>query len=1066
MSGYGKGGTTGATHELDLDPSLLRAFWSRRLCKVGQKVTLTAQFQGVPDGLEVAVELHPLSKDGKAKPKEPPKPVTVAAGKVRLEWTAGIDGTDGETPTLMVLTFSVSVAGLPVFGVSVNFLVVAEFGALIEQLDRCFCPGAEALQLTYQIVDLSKYVLSGIFRVYGNQYESAVYPDKKAIVYQRLLTPAELTDGMHVLGWEGFTNAAAGPLARPKDKSARFVSPLYSPYVVEIELLDRAITDPAKWPSDEALGSLPSPAKFDGLGLKSGGAGFAAVVPPEQPKHCGFEIVYAGLALALGTHVPSVADIPKGDGLYQYLLNQLGYFCGRVDGSIGPISKKGIHHFKRTHWEVVQDSKDPKVYRQDRTKPLGDPDLIKIKPDLDAKTKKAIQHEVAPRTWMEIVDAAGKPVPAKVNVLPEQGEQGRLYVDGTVLYQMPGEFYNDAAKKADVTKQDREEAWIPRPWIPVEARPLLRRKNGTAATAAASASGAGPARVLFCVVDPAENHAGLNFPTVPFTGLSIKDHTVVAGETTMLKVAKKHGFSSGNWIYNDPLNAAFKTANPNKNALTVGSTLKIPPFPNHVKYFKHKQTQPEDFVKRVVGDLAGTAKGDWKADNAPDQNKDASARVYGVRTKDESQRGVEAFRLLDKLRPLAPWKAEEVDDDAAGIGKAVAVALAPTGPKRGAAGIYFIASIQSGDNYRIEAWIDLQKGPDGKDLPNASALKTRYAAAPPRGATGPTTVWRRIDLAEYLYIKDRTLEPTKSQVDWSRFQDIFLRGYVDLVLPPNPAGRALTEDEYKTIVSRAYPKLKAKDVILDREELYPQTNLPLPTQNAGESAKDYLARVDDAVKDFHEKFAKVAGVYIRQRNRTGGIIVDFRRNHKPIPVNDSAGNALALDWDARFLSTGQSKGVLLMDQRDGDKAHYVFAHELGHSLLLYHWKNTGENNNQDHDNDDDYCLMMYPGDEEAGKIDPEYCGKCVLKLRGWNEKALPANAPPPPPAAAPAAAKTDLRLTLKDAEGNVLSDAPCVLEFPDGTKVDGRTDQDGLLVAAGVPTGKVKVRFVDEEQQA
>ena len=63
---------------------------------------------------------------------------------------------------------------------------------------------------------------------------------------------------------------------------------------------------------------------------------------------------------------------------------------------------------------------------------------------------------------------------------------------------------------------------------------------------------------------------------------------------------------------------------------------------------------------------------------------------------------------------------------------------------------------------------------------------------------------------------------------------------------------------------------------------------------------------------------------------------------------------------------------------------------------MYHWwthNGSEENNVKDHDNDDDYCIMMYAGPGEATQIDPDFCGKCTLKLRGWAEQRLPKKAP-------------------------------------------------------------------------
>jgi hypothetical protein len=79
---------------------------------------------------------------------------------------------------------------------------------------------------------------------------------------------------------------------------------------------------------------------------------------------------------------------------------------------------------------------------------------------------------------------------------------------------------------------------------------------------------------------------------------------------------------------------------------------------------------------------------------------------------------------------------------------------------------------------------------------------------------------------------------------------------------------------------------------------------------------------------------------------------------------------------------------------------HLFAHELGHALFLKHYKNTLGYVELDHDESDDNCVMSYIYDPDSppmtgsqvadrphyrpGQYDPEFCGKCNLKLRGWN----------------------------------------------------------------------------------
>ena len=89
--------------------------------------------------------------------------------------------------------------------------------------------------------------------------------------------------------------------------------------------------------------------------------------------------------------------------------------------------------------------------------------------------------------------------------------------------------------------------------------------------------------------------------------------------------------------------------------------------------------------------------------------------------------------------------------------------------------------------------------------------------------------------------------------------------------------------------------------------------------------------------------------------------------------------------------------TVLIDQKDPDKIYYVVGHEMGHSLYLLHASNTTDKHPNDHDQSDNNCFMSYSTPSVAfpfqaqGVYEPHLCGKCNLKVRGWNITALPAN---------------------------------------------------------------------------
>jgi hypothetical protein len=95
-------------------------------------------------------------------------------------------------------------------------------------------------------------------------------------------------------------------------------------------------------------------------------------------------------------------------------------------------------------------------------------------------------------------------------------------------------------------------------------------------------------------------------------------------------------------------------------------------------------------------------------------------------------------------------------------------------------------------------------------------------------------------------------------------------------------------------------------------------------------------------------------------------------------------------------SEGMGNGLAFIGQAyHAPAAFYSIAHEIGHCLWLRHWENSNRSFGKDHDSSDHSCIMSYPivGDKFFGPdvYDPHFCGKCNLKLRGWDVKTLPAN---------------------------------------------------------------------------
>ena len=96
-----------------------------------------------------------------------------------------------------------------------------------------------------------------------------------------------------------------------------------------------------------------------------------------------------------------------------------------------------------------------------------------------------------------------------------------------------------------------------------------------------------------------------------------------------------------------------------------------------------------------------------------------------------------------------------------------------------------------------------------------------------------------------------------------------------------------------------------------------------------------------------------------------------------------------LNYVAWTFSIGLPDSVIYVDQKDPDKVYFVLAHEMGHNLFLMHWENTS-GTPMDHNQGDHNCIMSYSSRTSPlpfhaqGVYTPHFCGKCNLKLRGWD----------------------------------------------------------------------------------
>ncbi|MCX4247429.1 hypothetical protein [Paraliomyxa miuraensis] len=133
----------------------------------------------------------------------------------------------------------------------------------------------------------------------------------------------------------------------------------------------------------------------------------------------------------------------------------------------------------------------------------------------------------------------------------------------------------------------------------------------------------------------------------------------------------------------------------------------------------------------------------------------------------------------------------------------------------------------------------------------------------------------------------------------------------------------------------------------------------------------------------------VVHLKLEQHLGPGAVILEFVPQSDPVWYRD--GN----------MMMGGAKVTINRAAFDSYKVDHLFTHELAHALFLKHYKHSLHPVKDDHDFSDDNCVMSYisSGVAKPSEIsstaahylppnyDPKFCGKCNLKLRGWNIRA-------------------------------------------------------------------------------
>lgn len=356
----------------------------------------------------------------------------------------------------------------------------------------------------------------------------------------------------------------------------------------------------------------------------------------------------------------------------------------------------------------------------------------------------------------------------------------------------------------------------------------------------------------------------------------------------------------------------------------------------------------------------------------------------------------------------------------------------------GKTGVYFCPSAIGGDSYQI--CVDY----DFSNQKNKNALNTEYAFNAATNSTkhavktGVFTIWR--DAPFNTIIKWPGCSNI-AEYELDRIRQNYEQAYINMSVPTAAneivISTIIKDPDYLTMIkkfkseslknifkNKSFASMSAADRKTESDRFVKDSSAskaniaswklsdkcvygkPLPAQNniPGANYQHALKALfyndtSGFIYSIIDDMATITGKKFREKIPYGHAIIAFYP-HEPVqiltdPVNQP-GVVSNAAYVAGFVSMGQADGIVTYDLGDTDRRGYVITHEFGHHNFLYHHENAGDTNPRHHDLSDHNCMMSYPGGIApaiSSQSNPLFCGKCNLRLRGWQitSKNVPAS---------------------------------------------------------------------------
>jgi hypothetical protein len=329
---------------------------------------------------------------------------------------------------------------------------------------------------------------------------------------------------------------------------------------------------------------------------------------------------------------------------------------------------------------------------------------------------------------------------------------------------------------------------------------------------------------------------------------------------------------------------------------------------------------------------------------------------------------------------------------------------------KGRAGVYFRFSMKGGDDAKVRTALTF------KGLPNQKQLETDHqgVAANLFKETGRWTIWRRTRISAYC---TQVAAPPRASglPNFGAIRDRWREAFIEVESNGQPKmtlnyATVVTQAVYSTTIVAMPASHRPANVPGAASLHYSPTCIyggPAIAQNPGETAAHFVTRATNAMTAWAvnpiNAILKVIHDEARKTSPEGFVIFDFRI-HDPVTGQDpQPGGGFAPSTNPsvqnQIASTAgyvRCAGAVTMNVDNPFNVNCYLCHECGHGRFLYHHitqdqANPGVSDNPSHhDASQKRCIMSYGiGLDTPTGWDYPFCGKCLLRLRGWNVLVLP-----------------------------------------------------------------------------